>query len=203
MLVSTPFCLDDQCFYGALVKQIKHLLTERNEVVKDSQWVLDEALNGRHLQSGGTFQNVLSRRIDEVVIPVFASIIAYVDQYSNLSTIREKYVMFIYLHLCLLCGCVYYACHVYMNDCPCNFVGIVHCHWSSSGFGFFSNDKFCQFSYEQIAMGKSSDTHPGAVHQTTSEFKCRFPFFWLFKECIDAKWDLAYAVVGKIMIGKH
>ena len=101
-MVSTPFCLDDQCFYGALVKQIKHLLMERDEVVKDSQWVLDEALNGRHLQSGGTFQNVLSRRIDEVVIPIFASIIAYVDQYSNLSTIWEKYVMFIYLH-CVCC----------------------------------------------------------------------------------------------------
>ncbi len=74
------------------MKQIKHLLKERDELHNDSQWVLNEALDGRRLQSGGTFQNVLSRRLDQVVIPVFASIIAFVDQYSNLAHLA-KYVI--------------------------------------------------------------------------------------------------------------
>ena len=75
------------------MKQIKHLLKERDELDSNTQWVLNEALDGRRLQSGGTFQNVLSRRLDEVVIPVFASIIAFVDQYSNLAHLHSKYVI--------------------------------------------------------------------------------------------------------------
>ena len=79
------------------MKQIKHLLKERDELDNDSQWVLNEALDGRRLQSGGTFQNVLSRRLDEVVIPVFASIIAFVDQYSNLAHLNSKYVIMMFV----------------------------------------------------------------------------------------------------------
>ncbi len=84
--------VDDQTFYGALVKQIKILLKERDEIKNDKEWVLDEALNGRHLQSGGTFQNVLTRRLDEVIIPLFAAIIAFIDQYSNLNLVNTKFV---------------------------------------------------------------------------------------------------------------
>ena len=75
------------------MKQIKHLLKQRDELHSDSQWVLNEVLDGRRLQSGGTFQNVLSKRLDEVVIPVFASIIAFVDQYSNLAHLHSRYVI--------------------------------------------------------------------------------------------------------------
>ena len=84
---------DDQTFYGALVKHIKHLLKEGVELESDSQWVLNEALDGRRLKSGGTFQNVLSRRLDEIVIPAFASIIACIDQYSNLAHLNSKYAI--------------------------------------------------------------------------------------------------------------
>ncbi len=84
--------VDDQTFYGALVKQIKILLKERDEIKNDKEWVLNEALNGRHLQSGGTFQNVLTRRLDEVIIPLFAAIIAFIDQYSNLNLVNTKFV---------------------------------------------------------------------------------------------------------------
>ncbi len=88
--IAVAILTDDKSFYGALVKQTKHLLKERDELHSDSQWVLNEALDGRRLQSGGTFQNVLSRRLDEVVIPVFAYIIACVDQYSNLAHLHSK-----------------------------------------------------------------------------------------------------------------
>ena len=67
---------------------IKHLLQER-ETISKSEWVLDEALSAKKLQSGGTFQNVLKRKLDEVVVPIFAAILAFIDQYSNLSLLRQ------------------------------------------------------------------------------------------------------------------
>ena len=61
----------------------------------------------------------------------------------------------------------------------------------------FSNIELCQFSYEQMTIGRSSNYHPGTMHRMGSDFQCNFPFFWLIKECIEAKWDIAtYAVAG-------
>lgn len=42
------------------------------------------------LQSGGTFKNVLARRLDEVIIPILAEIIAFLDHNCNLSLLQEK-----------------------------------------------------------------------------------------------------------------
>lgn len=71
------------------MKHIKQLLKERDDLNADSDWVLSEALNARNLQNGGTFQNVLSRRVDQVVIPLFSAIIVYMDHYNNLSLLSE------------------------------------------------------------------------------------------------------------------
>ena len=68
------------------------MLKERDEIQNDAEWVLNEALNGRHLQSGGTFQNVLCRRIDEILTPIFAALLAIVDQYSNLNLLSARYI---------------------------------------------------------------------------------------------------------------
>ena len=67
---------------------IYRLLQER-EVDKPylANWVLDEALNASNLEVGGTFRNVLARKIDEVVIPVFAKVIASIDRNYNLDHI--------------------------------------------------------------------------------------------------------------------
>ncbi len=46
--------------------------------------MLNEAMSGRKLQNGGTFRNVLARRIDEVITPYFAELIAHTDQHCNL-----------------------------------------------------------------------------------------------------------------------
>ena len=54
----------------------------------DSNWVLKEAMNARKLQNGGTFRKVLARRIDEVIIPIFAKIISVIDRNSNLSLLN-------------------------------------------------------------------------------------------------------------------
>ncbi len=67
------------------------MLEEREEVrVDEADWVLTEALNPKKLQNGGTFRNVLARKLDDVVIPIFAAIIALVDRNYNLNWIRRE-----------------------------------------------------------------------------------------------------------------
>ena len=72
------------------MKRITLLLKERETVSKDVHWVLNEACNGRSLQSGGTFQNVLARKLDEVIVPVFARILASIDCYYNIDIIYHN-----------------------------------------------------------------------------------------------------------------
>lgn len=80
-------------FYGALVKHILQVLRERDgEQAEDKEWVLDEALNPKHLQFGGTFTNVLTRRIDEILTPILAEIIASIDFNYNLDLLRDHHV---------------------------------------------------------------------------------------------------------------
>ena len=86
------YVIDDHTFYGALVKHIRNVLKERENVHNDKEWVLKEALNGRKLQIGGTFQNVLERRLNEVIVPIFAAILSFIDQYSNLDLMKPRYI---------------------------------------------------------------------------------------------------------------
>ena len=81
-------------FYGILVKHIKNLLEEREKCLLEKEWVLKEALNSKRLQSGGTFQNVLTRRLDEVIVPAFAYVIQFMDHYSNLSLLKKTKLLF-------------------------------------------------------------------------------------------------------------
>ncbi len=82
---------DETAFYGLLVKLIHSALKQREELrIGERDWVLTEAMSGRKLQNGGTFRNVLARRIDEVVTPFFAEIIAHADQNCNLDLLDPK-----------------------------------------------------------------------------------------------------------------
>ena len=70
---------------------IYRLLQEREFDRPDlADWVLGEALNASNLEVGGTFRNVLARKIDEVVIPIFAKVIASIDRNYNLDLINPK-----------------------------------------------------------------------------------------------------------------
>ena len=65
------------------------LLKEREEDRPDvSEWILNEALNASKLEVGGTFRNVLARKIDEVIIVLLAKIIACIDRNCNLDQIE-------------------------------------------------------------------------------------------------------------------
>lgn len=73
-----------------MVKHIHTLLKERDAAHDSlSNWVLEEAMNLRTLHIGGTFKNALARRIDNVVIPLFAEVIALIDQNRNLRHLKD------------------------------------------------------------------------------------------------------------------
>lgn len=82
---------DLSSFYGVLVMHIYNLLCEREADRPDlSDWVLREALNASKLEVGGTFRNVLARKIDDVVIPIFSKIIGCIDCHCNLNLISAS-----------------------------------------------------------------------------------------------------------------
>ena len=81
-------CLDTTRFYGILVEHITNVLEQHDQVhPAESKWIVNEAMNAKNLHQGGTFRNVLSRKVDQVVIPIFSEIIAAIDQNCNLNLI--------------------------------------------------------------------------------------------------------------------
>ena len=69
---------------------MSEVLEERDIIREDKEWVVKEAMNRRSLQHGGTFRNALSRKVDDVIIPIFSEIIASIDQNYNLDLIDPK-----------------------------------------------------------------------------------------------------------------
>ena len=78
---STHFC-------EILIQHLYEVLQEHDQLREDEKcWVLNEARNPKSLQYGGTFHNVLSRKIDDIIIPIFSKIIASIDHNCNLNLI--------------------------------------------------------------------------------------------------------------------
>jgi hypothetical protein len=78
-------------FHWILIEHIFQVLQQRDDVrVDEKQWVVREAMNPKSLQHGGTFRNALSRKVDEVVIPIFSEIISAIDRNYNLNLIDPK-----------------------------------------------------------------------------------------------------------------
>ena len=91
MIILLLFFSDTTTFHGILVQHIFSVLEQRDHVWEaDRQWVLNEAMDARKLQNGGTFRNVLARKIDDVVVPIFSEIIACMDRNYNLDLINQK-----------------------------------------------------------------------------------------------------------------
>lgn len=85
------FGIEESSFLGILVKHIHKVLEERDQIWdQDENWVLKEAMDPRKLQNGGTFRNVLARKIDHVLIPIFAEIIACIDRNYNLDLMDSR-----------------------------------------------------------------------------------------------------------------
>ena len=84
-------CPDITQFYGVLINHISKVLQQRDETWEnEKEWVVKEAMNPKSLQHGGTLRNALSRKVDEVIIPIFSEIIGSIDQNYNLDLIDPK-----------------------------------------------------------------------------------------------------------------
>ena len=148
---------------------IYRLLKQREEDRSDlSNWVLDEALSSTNLEVGGTFRNVLARRIDEVVIPIFAEIIANIDRHFNMNLINPK-----------------------DKDKDKD----KRSRHSQFWLAMFRNPKVLHLRYSEMVQGVKV---PGLVGRKLEEdFKCKLPFFWLIKDAVDSQWDNAKQQAGK------
>lgn len=63
-------------------------MRERDLILDPTKrWVIEEAMNLKKLHTGGTFGNVLARKVDEVIVPIFAYIISVIDRFYNLDLI--------------------------------------------------------------------------------------------------------------------
>ena len=130
--------------------------------------MLMEAMNKKRLQSGGTFRNVLFRKFDEVVVHVFADILAFVDHFSNLDLISnnsldEDRKLFWFT--------------AFTNEAMCKFSYVQ----STMGKGL---------THQIPGMGRNQVPF-------FDEFKCQFPFFWLIKDTVDCLWDSVKGVEGE------
>ena len=80
-------------FHGILIVHIFNALQQRDLTKEGGKnWVIKEAMDSRSLQHGGTFRNALSRRVDEVIVPIFSEVIAGIDQNYNLDLIDSESV---------------------------------------------------------------------------------------------------------------
>ena len=142
------------------MRHIHQLLTERTQVWEDDKnWVLNEALSARKLQNGGTFQNVLARKLDDVIVPIFSEIIALVDRNYNLNRLNLK-----------------------EENSPLN-------QFWLAMFRNPAIMQLCYEDMVTKQGGGHREQVPGAGGRMAEEdFKCQLPFSWLVKEAVDTQW---------------
>ena len=130
--------------------------------------MLIEAMSEKRLQSGGTFRNVLSRKLDEVVVPIFAEILAFIDRYSNLDLISKK-----------------------NQDQPRDLFWLTV--FTNESLCKFSFEQIAMGG----GLAHQIPGVAGKRASIFDEFKCQFPFFWLVKDTVDSLWDNAKSVAGE------
>lgn len=62
---------------------------EENQVRSLKEWVTREAANQDALQEAGTFRHTLWKRVQDVVTPILASMIAHIDRDGNLELLAQ------------------------------------------------------------------------------------------------------------------
>ncbi|CAL9693293.1 unnamed protein product [Knipowitschia caucasica] len=78
--------------FSCIVKRHLHTLlaTHVDSTIWSNNWVMREASNIDALQEGGTFRNTLWNRIQAVVIPMLAHLVAISDRDQNLNLLLDK-----------------------------------------------------------------------------------------------------------------
>ena len=80
--------------FNKLEDQIFNILREYDEQhYTDKEWIINEAMNLRQLQIEGTLHGAIYRKLDQIVVPVLAEIIALIDHNNNLDLISGELPM--------------------------------------------------------------------------------------------------------------
>ena len=83
------FPLDAASFYTILVTHIVFILKEREEVTGKINLYSEGDLDEKEIQNDQVFDIMLSHKLDEVIIPIFAEVLVSIDRYSNLDLVRK------------------------------------------------------------------------------------------------------------------
>ena len=134
-------------------------MDDKNPEAKN--WAFKEAL--KHSQINGTFRNALSRRLDRILLPILAKIIALIDKNFNLSIIHKHY-------------------NSKKKLAP------IAKFWLE----IFSEHTLCKLSYEDIFtdnnVTQTKICVPGIGASLSDHFyKCQFPFSWICREVINVQ----------------
>lgn len=154
--------IDKSSFDCRLVQFVTAVLKEmddKNSKAKD--WAFEEAL--KHSQISGTFRNALSRRLDQILLPILAKVIALIDKNFNLTIIHE------------------HRDHV-------RILSPIASLWLE----IFSERKLCKISYEDVfanaSVVKTKKWVPRIGASLSDQFyKCQFPFSWICREVINVQ----------------
>ena len=142
-------------FVTAVLKE----MDDKNPTAK--QWAFEEAL--KHSQLSGTFRNALSRRLDKILLPILAKIIALIDKNFNLSII-----------------------HAHRDSKK------ISLPIAKLWLEIFSEKTLCKVSYEDVFTNnnvtQTKKWVPGIGASLSDHFyTCQFPFSWICRDVINVQ----------------
>ena len=128
---------------------------------KAKEWAFEEAL--KHSQISGTFRNALSRRLDKILLPILAKIIALIDKNFNLTIIHD-------------------------NRDSKKILSPIARLWLE----IFSERKLCRISYEEVFTTNNETKTKKCIPRIGASvsdhfYKCHFPFSWICREVINVQ----------------
>jgi len=170
----TIILLGERRFHHVLIDHISKLMLERDSDMPNAKdWAYIESVDSKKLRQGGTFRNCLSRKFDEVIVPIFANILGSIDKNYNLSLIHNVKDDQSSLIAQLWLG-------IFANKQVCRFT--------------YNDVVTKNQKQQQNYRGKV----PGIGTLLASpDFICKFPFSWLVKDAIDSQWNNATASASK------
>ncbi len=87
MLIFFSFWFSDKGVFNALVIRC---IADHLQKSDTSTLISSEANNFKQLQNAGTLVNAIVKSFEKTVVPVFADIISYVDQFCNLDILDKQ-----------------------------------------------------------------------------------------------------------------
>ena len=153
-------------FVSAVLKEMDDKLPQAKE------WAFKVALN--HSQIGGTFRNALSRRLDEILLPILAKIIGLIDKNYNLTIIHD-------------------------NRDSEKIASPIAKIWLE----IMSDRNLCKITYEDVftdGVRKQRTLIPGIGASRSDHFyKCQFPFSWICRSVINSRKCDAALLAGMLV----